>query len=876
MPFCCPGRTLSNQWRAIGIPLLSGAIAGLPGGQRMRISEGGWQPQLKIMKNGYFLRKFEYTLWVTQGVPYANHKTSRMIRNYLSIAIRNIRKSPLYAFINIFSLAIGLAACLIIYLFIKDERSFDSFHARNRQIYRLDEIQNFAGTNLQKVALSMPGMGPAMVADFPEVRNFARFWNHGQQLFIKEEKRILIDAAAAADSTFLRLFDFPLLTGDPQTALNETHSVVLTEETARKFFEAPEAAVGNTITIVDEEFKITGILRDVPENSHLQFDALLSMTTFTRRDAQFNHRWGSNFLNTYLLLEPHADIKALESKFPDFMQRHTENPEVNKHYTLFLQPLSEVHLASMDIEHDYNNYRKFNGKYLDLFTLIGIFILLIAGVNFMNLTTARAGHRWKEIGVRKTVGAKKFQLFAQFIFESIFLALTALSLAVLFDLIFVSLLNNLIGRQLSLASFFDEPMELIVGILLAMVLGLLTGIYPSFYMTSFNLSRILKGGNKGDGRSIFRSSLVVVQFGLALAMIVSTLVVLQQLYFMKNKDMGFNKDQIMLVSMNQDANKKFEIIKEELLSGSHVQGVTASGQRIGNNFHQWGFKVKADTGILEITPSNVNVDFDYLNVYGIQLKEGRNFSRLHAGDKGKAFIINESFAKELNLGETVGTRAGHSWYPDDSLGSIIGVVEDFNFNSLHYKINTLSLVVHPDWGYDEMSVKIASDNIKEAIADVQAVWEKHIPNFPFTYSFLDEHFEKLYRSDQQMSAVVSIMAGLAILISCMGLFGLSAITTEKKTKEIGIRKVLGATETQITVLLSRNFVFLIGVSFVLVSPITYWLLRSWLDNFAFRIAINPMIFLLGGILALAIALLTISYHTLRSARKNPVNALRYE
>jgi putative ABC transport system permease protein len=367
-----------------------------------------------------------------------------------------------------------------------------------------------------------------------------------------------------------------------------------------------------------------------------------------------------------------------------------------------------------------------------------------------------------------------------------------------------------------------------------------------------------------------------VQFGLALAMIVSTLVVLQQLYFMKNKDMGFNKDQIMLVSMNQDANKKFEIIKEELLSGSHVQGVTASGQRIGNNFHQWGFKVKADTGILEITPSNVNVDFDYLNVYGIQLKEGRNFSRLHAGDKGKAFIINESFAKELNLGETVGTRAGHSWYPDDSLGSIIGVVEDFNFNSLHYKINTLSLVVHPDWGYDEMSVKIASDNIKEAIADVQAVWEKHIPNFPFTYSFLDEHFEKLYRSDQQMSAVVSIMAGLAILISCMGLFGLSAITTEKKTKEIGIRKVLGATETQITVLLSRNFVFLIGVSFVLVSPITYWLLRSWLDNFAFRIAINPMIFLLGGILALAIALLTISYHTLRSARKNPVNALRYE
>jgi putative ABC transport system permease protein len=395
-------------------------------------------------------------------------------------------------------------------------------------------------------------------------------------------------------------------------------------------------------------------------------------------------------------------------------------------------------------------------------------------------------------------------------------------------------------------------------------------------MTSFNMARVLKGGNKGEGRSLFRSGLVVVQFGLALAMIVSTLIVVQQLSYMKNADIGFNKDQIMLVDMNQEANKKFETIKQELLKNSVIKGVTASGQRLGNNFHQWGFKVKADTGVMEITPSNVNVDYDYLKVYGIQLAEGRDFSKDNASDNGRSFIINETFAKELGLKETVGTPAGHGWYHNDSLGTIIGVVKDFNFNSLHYKVNTLEMVVHPEWGYDELSVKIDGARTEDAIALVKDIWEKQVTSYPFDYSFLDEHFEKLYQSDKQMSAVVSVMAGLAILISCMGLFGLAAITTEKKTKEIGIRKALGATEAQITLLLSRNFAWLIVLSFIIVSPITYYFLSGWLENFAYRIGINPFLFLLGGAIAMVIALLTISYHTLRSARANPVKALRYE
>lgn len=798
-----------------------------------------------------------------------------MIKNYLLVALRNIRQSPLYAFINIFSLAIGLAACMVIYLFIRDERSFDGFHTQKAAIYRLDEVQNFTGTNTQKVALSMPGMGPNLLKEFPEVANFTRFMCRPKQLVVKDEKSFLLPFVATVDSTFLDIFDFEVLSGDRNTALDEPYTMMVTEETALKFFASTQEALGNSLHFRDKDFKITGILKNLPENSHMQFDALASLTSITSENKDFNDLWGSNFLNTYLLLHPHTDVKALEDKLPAFLRRHMDNPETNNRYVLFLQQLAEVHLASTDIEHDYNNYRKFNGKYLDVFSIVGIFIILIAGVNFMNLSTARSSHRWKEIGVRKTVGAKKSQLFGQFIFESTVLSFLALVLAVVINIISLPLINQAIDRQLTLWPLL-EPMNLAYVLLATLGLGLMTGIYPSFYMTSFNMATVLKGGDKGAGsKSVFRSGLVVLQFGLALAMIVSTLIVLQQLSFMKNKDLGFDKEQMMLVDMNQEANVKFELLRTELKRSPYILGVTASGQRLGENFHQTGFKVKGDTGVFNITPSNVNVDYEYLDVYGIQLKDGRKFSKDISSDKDFAFIINESFAKELGIKDIVGTPAGMGWYANDTLGTIIGVAKDFNFNSLHYKINTLQMSVHPEWGYDEMSVKIDEAHAQEAIAFIKNTWEQHV-SYPFDYSFLDSHFEKLYRSDQQMSSVVSIMAGLAILISCMGLFGLAAITTARRTKEIGIRKVLGATEAQITVQLSKNFSFLIVVSFVLASPITYWLLLQWLEGFAYRVSVNPFLFLLGGLMALFIALLTIGYHTIRSARMNPVKALRYE
>lgn len=802
-----------------------------------------------------------------------------MFKNYLKVAFRNGWKNKLTTFINLFSLAFGIAACLVVYLFIEDERSFDDFHTNKYQIYRLNEVQSFPGTNTQNVALSMPGMGPNIHKDYPEVKQFTRFWGRGRRLFEKGDQRYLIENTAVVDSTFLSIFDFPWLSGDPQTALDDPYSLILTRSIAEKFF-GEEDPVGQSLTMRDKPYQITGLMEDVPENSHLQFDVLIAMPTVTRENPDFNQQFGSNYLNTYLLMESGTNMEVFESKMPDFLLRYMppdegDSDDINDFYKIYYQQLPEVHLASMEVEHDYQNYRKFNGTYLDVFALVGLFILLIASFNFMNLIIARASHRWKEVGVRKAVGALKQQLFHQFLVESLCMAMAAFLLAMIFNFAFIPVLNLMVDRQLSMAYFFDHPQLLLLAFGISLLLGLLAGLYPAFYLASYDTIRVLKGGDVKTKNSIFTNALVVLQFGLAIGMIISTLIVVQQLWFMKNKDIGFNKDHIMLVDMNDEANTVFETLKTELKKSSHVRGVTASGQRIGNNFHQWGFKLKTDS-IFGLTPSNVNVDYDYLDVYEIELKQGRGFSQAYATDKDLAFVINESFAEELGVEDPVGVRAGHSFYHNDSLGTIIGVVKDFNFNSLHYDINTLAMVVHPDWGYDELSVKISGENVPAAIRDVERIWNDLVPSWPFKYTFLDEHFEELYRSDQQMESVVTIMAVLAILIACMGLFGLAAITTERKVKEVGIRKILGASLGNILTHLSKNFTLLILLAFVIFTPLTWWLMGRWLENFAYRVDVEWWVFLLGGVIALSIALLTISYHIVRSARANPVESLRYE
>ncbi|MEM7298513.1 MAG: FtsX-like permease family protein, partial [Bacteroidota bacterium] len=769
----------------------------------------------------------------------------------------------------------GMAACMVIYLFIEDELSFDSFHTKKETIYRLCEIQSFPGTNTQKVALNMAGMGPTLTNEFPEVKSFTRFWNWGENLVEYGDKRILIENVAGVDSSFFQIFDYPLVSGDPTTALNQLNNAIISEEVAMKLF--------NRLDVLDEDFIVDGnncivkgIMKDVPENSHLQFDILLSIRIATQErpnfDSEFNR---GNFLNTYLELQPNSDVASLSENFPDYMVRMTGNEEIGDVYKLFIQPLEEVHLASMDIEHDYNNHRKFNGTYIDVFIMVAVFIIIIASLNFMNLTTARAGNRAKEVGVRKTIGALKGQLINQFILESILLSFFAFLLAAGILSISLPFLNNLIDRQLAVDTFIN-PEVIAISLSLTVLLGILAGLYPSLYLSSFKPILVLKGLKIYEKKSIFRSSLVVVQFSLALGMIICTLVVLQQLNFIKSKDIGFTKDHIVLVAMSRESNEKYEELKQALLNESNILGVTGSSQRLGNNLHQWGFKIERDTGIESITPSNFFVDYDFLDVYDIELIQGRTFSKDYATDDGLAFIVNEAFVEEFGIEDPIGQRVGHGWYPNDSLGTIIGVTKNFNFNSLHFEVNTLAMEIHSDWGLSEMSVKINGDNVTEALRDIERVYNQFVSDYPLTYEFLDSQFEELYKSDQQLGSVITIIAVLSIFIGAMGLFGLASISIQRRIKEVGIRKVMGASQSDLLIILSKSFAFMILLSFIIATPLTYVFLTNWLDNFAYRIQINPLIFLVGGIAALVIAISTISYHTIRATNKNPVESLKYE
>ena len=797
-----------------------------------------------------------------------------MLKNYLKSAWRNLMKYKGFSAINISSLSIGIAACMVIFLFIKDELSFDQFHDKKDTIYRLCEVQSFTGTNTQKVALSMPGMGPTMNQEFPEIQTFTRIWTWGELLIEKDNQRFMVDKVGGVDSTFFNIFSFELMSGDPNSAFDDPNNAVISEEVAMRMFNSIDV-LDETIVVDGNNCIVKGVMKNAPENSHLQYDVFLSIRIATQDTPDFDNQFGSNYMNTYFVLNPGADLNSMAERYPDYLVRVTGNEDITDFYKLFLQPLSEVHLASTDIEHDYNNYRKFNGTYIDVFIMVGIFIIIIASLNFMNLTTARASNRAKEVGVRKTIGAVKGQLFNQFIIESVLLSLLALALAIGIVSVSLPLLNELIDRKLSILTFLNVELILVV-LAVTIGLGILAGLYPSIYLSAFRPVIVLKGFKSYEKKSIFRSSLIVIQFSLALSMIICTLVVLQQLNYVKNKDVGFTKDHIVLVDMNEESNENYGEIKQALLKESNILGVTASNQRLGNNLHQWGFKIRRDTGVVSITPSNMYVDYDYLNLHDIELVEGRTFSKEYATDDGLAFIVNEAFVKEFGIEDPLGTKIGHGWYPDDSLGTIIGVVKDFNFNSLHFEVNTLAMEIHSEWGYNEMSIKINGDNVTESLKDIEKVYGEFVTRYPLSYEFLDQQFEELYKSDQQMGSVITIIAFLSIFIGSMGLFGLASISIQRRIKEVGIRKVMGASNTELLVILSKAFALMIVLAFVIATPITYLFLSNWLENFAYRIDINPLIFIFGGILALLIALSTISFHVLKAARANPVQSLKYE
>ena len=801
-----------------------------------------------------------------------------MIKNYIKVALRNLWKKKGFSTINILGLATGMAACILIMLFVTYEKSFDSQH--NKNIYRLDEVQKFEGmVQPQNVALSMYPMGPTLVSEFPEIKNFTRVRQANKLDLTFGDKRLFLPTVLYVDSTFLNLFDFKLIRGNRNTLLQKPNSIALTKESAEKIFGLQDP-IGKTVTkyVGDTiNFTVTGILENAPENSHLQFDGLASFSTIAGPDNMNN--WGGNWLVTYLELANGADIAALQKKFPAYLKKYMANGEGWKFYELFLQPLAEVHDHSAHITHDYINYQKFDKNYTYVFSIIAIIILIIACINFMNLSTARSAERAREVGIRKTVGADRFQLAGQFLGESVLLSLLALVIAIVIAKLSLPAINNLSQRELSLP-LTNIPLMLMI-VAGTIITGIIAGLYPAGYLSSFKPIRVLKGSiQAGKGKSAFRNGLVIAQFSGAILLIIGTVFALRQLTFMQSRDTGFRRDQVLILPLNRITYNRYDALKQELLKNANISNVAGSGQRLGNNLHQAGMVFHGDGAARQLTSSQVVVDPDYLRLYNIKLLAGRDFTG-DPNDNGRAYIVNETMAKELlkdnpraGYESLVGKHYGFNGM--DSTGFIAGVSRDFNFNSLHHKIETLSIFCQKDWGFSDISVRINGGQTKDAISQVAAAWQKVNPDQPFEYTFLDEHFAEIYRADKAVSRVVGMLAGLAIFISCLGLFGLASYSAERRVKEIGIRKVLGASVQGITAMLSKDFLKLVFISNLIAWPLAWFGINRWLQDFAYRIPMSWWVFILAGTLALVIALLTVSFQAIKAALANPVKSLRTE
>jgi putative ABC transport system permease protein len=793
-----------------------------------------------------------------------------MIKNYFKIAFRNLWRHKVFSFINIMGLTVGMTACFLIFLYVKFEMSYDSFHTKADRIYR---VVSDIKTPTEVIHASGPAwaVAPNAKDEFPEVESFVRVSNNNL-LVRKGDIKFQEENSLFADSAFFHVFDFKLLKGNPQTALKDQFSIVFSETAAKKYFGKTDP-MGQTLLVTGDAFpaKVTGIMKDIPENSQIKADMLISMSTLTQKFNQgLDSQWSNYGSSAYLLLKPGTNAKALEKKFPAFLERRngTEMKEIQMYPTLFLESLKDVYLRSTR-----NGSKTGNINNVYIFSIVAIFILLIACFNFINLTTARSAERAKEVGIRKMVGAGKMQLAGQFIGESVVLCLIAFVLTFFLSWLLLPLFNQLAGKTISSGIF--EHLNYIALLFFASIgIGLLSGIYPALVLSSFKPVVVLKGrfvtGTRGI---ILRKGLVIAQFTISIALIIATIVVYNQMNFMRDQDLGFSKDQMMVINTNGDPAKK--AFQQSLTNLPNVKSTAMSGSVPGGGNPGAYSEIENKKGDLQIANLDLYfVDFDYINQYKIKMVAGRGFSRDFATDTTQAMVLNEAAVKMFGYSspqQAVGKRF-KQWGRE---GKIIGVMKDFHYRSLQKDIKPLSMRIEPD-GCDLISVNVAAGNLPKTISAIESKWKTFIPNRPFSYYFLDEFFDRQYRSEERFGNLFLNFAILAIFISCLGLLGLASYSTIQRTKEIGVRKVMGASVSNIVNLLSKDFLKLVCISFLIAAPLAWYFMHGWLKDFAYRININWWIFLIAGVTAVLIALFTISFQAIKAAVANPVKSLRSE
>ena len=793
-----------------------------------------------------------------------------MFENYFKIAFRNLWKHKVFSFINIMGLTVGMTACFLIFLYVRFELSYDNMHGKADRIYRLvSDIK----TPSDLIHASGPAWAvpPNTKHDFPEVEEFVRvsgnsFLVRKGNIKFQEEKSVL------ADSAFFKVFDFPMVRGNRETALSAPLSLVLTESTAKKYF-GKQDAMGQTLLLTGDAIpaKVTAVIKDIPENSQIQADMIVSMSTLTGKwDTTLDKQWGNYGSSAFLLLKPGADPKSLEKKFPAFLERRNgdEMKKLQMYPTLFLEPLRDVYLHSTR-----DGAKTANIKNVYIFSLIAIFILLIACINFINLTTARSTERAKEVGIRKVVGAIKNQLAKQFIGESVIVCVLAFIFTFFLAMLLIPPFNQLAGKTIT-TGVFDHPGYLALLFGAAVTIGLLAGFYPALVLSSFQPITVLKGKFSSGAKGIFlRKGLVILQFSISIVLITGTLIVYQQMNYMRNQNLGFDKEQMVVIESNGDPAK--EAFRQSLTTIPSVKSVALSSSVPGGGNPGAYSEVENQKGDMQIANLELYfVDFDYIPNYSMKMVAGRAFSRDFKTDTTQAMVLNESAVKLLGYaspGDAVGKRF-RQWGRE---GKIIGVMKDFHFRSLQQEIKPLSMRIEPN-GCHLISANITGNNVPATLAAIEEKWKTLIPNRPFNYFFLDEFFDRQYRSEQRFGNLFLNFAILAIFISCLGLLGLASYSTYQRTREIGIRKVMGASVSGIVHLLSKEFLALLFIAFVIASPIAWLVMHRWLEDFSYRIGIHWWIFMVSGTIAFLVAIFTVSFQAIKAALANPVTSLRTE
>jgi putative ABC transport system permease protein len=785
-----------------------------------------------------------------------------MFKNYLKIAIRIIRRHKGFSFINIAGLAIGMACCILILLWVQDELSYDRFHENGNDIYRVIQDINFADHSTTW-AITQGPLGPSLKKDFPEIINAARITSRGFRLTYDDKS--FDERVGMADGSIFEMFTFPLVKGNLVTALSDPHSIVLTEEMAEKYF-GNKDPVGKAIKADNQyDFLVTGVLKKIPRNSHLQFDFLIPFI-FGRELNYTVDRWGNSQFSTYVQLQKGIPSQEVIQKISGHL---SEKPTIEKDARLNLQPLYRVHL--------YSNYEfdsaHGNITYVTIFSIVAFLILLIACINFMNLATARSGNRAREVGMRKVAGAYKTDIIRQFFGESILLAFIALFFALIIVQLLLPVFNNLAAKELSMN--IAGNIWALLGLLgIALLTGIISGTYPALFLSTFQPVRVLKGSLKsGTKSSVFRKILVVAQFSLTILLIICTTIVYNQLNFMRNRKLGYNKEHMIYMDMRGDMREKFEAVKNELMQNANILGVTASsnvptyGYYFSNSKWRWDGQNPDEETLMRA----VFIDYDYFKTFGMEIAEGRSYSKEFSTDATEAIMINEAAVKAMGMQSPI----GKSLSIDNFQPKIIGVVKNYHFRSLDQEIDPLILAYNPNI-CRILFAKLKSDKISQAIGYIESIWKKFAPGYPFNYRFLDEALDGLYRSEQRIGTILKYFSTLAIFISCLGLFGLASFMAEQRTKEIGIRKVLGATVSNIVLLLSKEFSKWVLWANIIAWPVAYYAMNRWLQSYAYHINITLWSFLLAAGLALIIALLTVCYQATRAALTNPVDSLRYE